>query len=60
MCVRAHTCICAFVCVCVCGGGREMWLGLSQVVRVPLRVWLGGRRIALGDMGAKMGEIETL
>lgn len=59
MCVRA--CMRAYVrlCVCVCGGGREMWLGLSQVVRDPLRVWLGGRRIALGEMGAKMGEIET-
>lgn len=58
MCARTRAYVC--LCVCVCGGGREMWLGLSQVVRVPLRVWLGGRMIALGEMGAKMGEIETL
>lgn len=50
MCVRVHAC------ACVCGGGREMFLGLFQVVRVPLRVWLGGRRIALGEFGAKMGK----
>ena len=54
MCVHVHACVC--VCVCVCGGGREMFLGLSQVVRVPLRVWLGGRRIALGELGAKIGK----
>lgn len=26
---------------------------LSQVVRVPLRVWLGGRKVGLGGLGVQ-------
>ena len=48
------------VCVCVYGGGRGMWFGLSQVVKVPLRVWLGGRKIGLGEVGAKRGKQKPL
>lgn len=35
------------------GWGKSMEVFLSQVVRVPLRVQLGGRKVGLGGLGVQ-------